>query len=103
MPTRRKIAAEEAHLHQWVSTAKSGQLRGRRNKDTKPELALRHALFALGARYRLQWRVGEHATADIAFLGRKVAIFVDGCFWHGCPRHGQRVFTGANAERWVAK
>src|SRR5947209_7943614 len=87
----------------WVSTKSSGLLRGRRNKDTKPELALRRALHSLGARYRLQYSVANQVVADLAFTRHRAAIFVDGCFWHGCPKHGRRNFTGPNAGRWIAK
>ena len=56
-----------------------------RPKDTKPELILRKALFARGLRFRLNYRVAGYRV-DIAFPSRKLAIFVDGCFWHGCPK-----------------
>ena len=48
-------------------------------------MGLRKALWKSGLRYRL--RPGLPGTPDLAFFGRKVAIFVDGCFWHGCPEH----------------
>lgn len=54
-------------------------------KDTKPELILRKALWASGMRYRLKNRLP--GRPDLYFPGRKLAIFVDGCFWHGCPDH----------------
>lgn len=55
-----------------------------RGKDTGPELALRRELWAAGVRgYRL--RPSLPGKPDIAFMGKKVAVFVDGCFWHGCP------------------
>lgn len=55
-----------------------------RSTHTKPELVLRKALWAEGLRYRLHY---GREKIDIAFPGKKVAVFVDGCFWHGCPRH----------------
>lgn len=58
------------------------------NKDTRPELAIRHLLHALGYRYRLH-RHDLPGTPDVCFPGRKKAIFVHGCFWHrhqGCRR-----------------
>ena len=64
---------------------KSEQMARVRNKDTEPEMVLRKALWKSGLRYRL--RPGLPGTPDLAFFGRKVAIFVDGCFWHGCPEH----------------
>ncbi len=55
-------------------------------KDTKPELILRRALWAAGLRYRLGVKpLG--VRADVVFPGPRVAVFVDGCFWHGCPDH----------------
>ncbi|HVA89820.1 MAG TPA: very short patch repair endonuclease [Chloroflexota bacterium] len=78
-------------------------MQGNRSRDTKPELALRSALHALGLRYRVSTRPlpGLRCTADLVFRPATVAVFVDGCFWHGCPRHGRRVVT--NAEYWSAK
>lgn len=54
-----------------------------RNQDTKPEIKLRKALFKEGFRYRVRHKLP--GKPDIIFPGRKIAIFVDGCFWHGCP------------------
>jgi DNA mismatch endonuclease (patch repair protein) len=71
---------------------------GRRN--TAPELALRKALTALGLRYRLHRR-DLPGTPDITFIRARVAVFVDGCFWHGCVEHG--VMPKANRDWWRAK
>lgn len=57
-----------------------------RGKNTNPELNLRKALWNVGLRYRLQYRIGKYRP-DIVFLGGKLAVFVDGCFWHSCPIH----------------
>lgn len=57
-----------------------------RGRNTKPELALRRALYAEGVRFRIHNR-SIPGTPDIAHKGARVAVFVDGCFWHGCPRH----------------
>lgn len=64
-------------------------MRGNKGRDTKPELALRSAVHALGMRYRVGVRpVPEvRRTADLVFTRAKVAVFLDGCFWHGCPEH----------------
>lgn len=72
-------------------------------KDTKPELALRRALHARGHRYRVQLPVPGVARRriDIAFPRRKVAVFVDGCFWHRCPVHCRLPAT--NEEWWLWK
>lgn len=54
-----------------------------KSKDTQPELLLRRALWSKGLRYRVQYK--SEGTPDIAFPKKKVAVFVDGCFWHKCP------------------
>ena len=59
-------------------------------RDTKPELAIRREPHRRGFRFRLDVRVSEsiRSRPDIVFNGARVAVFVDGCFWHGCPDHG---------------
>lgn len=71
--------------------------------DTAIELRLRRLLHRLGLRYRLHARPirGVRRTADIVFGPARVAVFVDGCFWHGCPEHG--AFPKSNAAFWRAK
>lgn len=61
-----------------------------RRRDTAPELALRRELHRRGLRYRVDMAPirGERSRADIVFSRARVAVFVDGCFWHGCPVHG---------------
>jgi DNA mismatch endonuclease, patch repair protein len=87
-----------------VSTAEGEHLAGRKNNDTAPEIALRKALHAQGARFRLHRQLAKGCTPDIVMPGRSLAIFVDGCFWHGCPEHGRRTgFTGPNAQLWEEK
>ena len=56
-----------------------------RSKDTSPEIALRKKLWSAGCRYRLHY--GKEKI-DIAFIGKRATVFVDGCFWHFCPLHG---------------
>ncbi len=67
---------------------------------TKPEMVLRKHLHALGRRFRVQLKVDglPRRTVDIAFPRQRVAVFVDGCFWHGCAEHGTRPKT--NPEWW---
>src|ERR1700760_2297963 len=68
-------------------------MKANRRSDTKPELALRAALHARGYRYRKDFRLDlplRRVRPDIAFTSRKVAVFVDGCFWHACPDHGSK-------------
>ncbi len=71
-----------------------------RGRDTSPEIALRSALWRLGLRYRVHFRIGR-TRPDVTFLGPKVVIFVDGCFWHGCPIHA--VIPKTNREFWQKK
>lgn len=74
-----------------------------RQRGTDIELELRKALYASGLRYRLQAPLlsKPRRVADIAFLGPRVAVFVDGCFWHGCPLHA--TWPKENADFWRAK
>ena len=87
-----------------MSTTAGRHLSGRKKKDTSPEVALRKALHAQGARFRLHRQLAKGCTPDIVMPSRRLAIFVDGCFWHGCPRHGRKTpFTGPNAALWQDK
>lgn len=73
-------------------------------RDTKPELSLRQALHSRGLRYRVNMRLdlpGIRVRPDIVFTRRKLAVFVDGCFWHGCPLHATQ--PKDNARFWAAK
>lgn len=72
-------------------------------EDTSPELALRRELFSRGLRYRVHYKVPglPRRKVDIAFTRKKIAVQVDGCFWHGCPEHG--VVPGRNSDWWKWK
>ena len=71
-----------------------------RGKNTGPEVSLRKALWAAGIRgYRIHKK--SVRNADIAFMRKRIAIFVDGCFWHGCPEHGTSPKN--NAGFWEKK
>lgn len=71
-----------------------------RGKDTAPEMLLRRAAWSIGLRYRLHRRVGR-VRPDLVFVGAKVAVFVDGCFWHRCPIHS--VLPKNNRPFWEKK
>lgn len=71
-----------------------------RGRDTRPELALRRLLHAAGLRFRVGLRC-ERSRPDVVFPRAKVAVFVDGCFWHGCPMHAVKPKT--NAGFWSEK
>jgi DNA mismatch endonuclease (patch repair protein) len=75
-----------------------------RREGTATELVLRRALHALGLRYRLHRAPlpGLRRKADIVFGPARVAVFVDGCFWHGCPEHGRRAHH-VNGWYWPDK
>lgn len=78
-------------------------MQGNRSRDTKPELAVRKLLHAAGLRYRVAYRPlpALHRTADIAFTRARIAVFIDGCFWHRCPDHASTPRT--RTEFWVKK
>jgi DNA mismatch endonuclease (patch repair protein) len=79
-------------------------MRANRRTGTKPEMALRRALHRQGWRYRKDYRLdldGARVRPDIVFTARRVAVFVDGCFWHVCPEHGTK--PAANTWYWGPK
>lgn len=71
-----------------------------RRKDTAAELHLRRALWRAGLRYRVHLRVAG-TPPDLVFTRAKVAVFVDGCYWHGCPRH--YVPPKSNESFWIKR
>lgn len=78
-------------------------MQGNRSRDTKPELAVRSAVHRRGLRYRVAARPLPELrrTADLVFRKAKIAVFVDGCYWHGCPEHHTQPVT--NFEYWADK
>lgn len=85
-----------------VSVATRHVMQANRSEDTKPELLLRAALRQAGLPgYRLHWRKAP-GRPDICYPGRRVAIFVNGCFWHRCPRCDLPL-PRTNAEFWRQK
>lgn len=83
--------------------AVSARFAGLSSSNTLPELALRRELHRRGLRFRVFYKVPglPRRTLDIAFTRRRVAIFVDGCFWHGCAQHYKP--PGTNAAWWAWK
>lgn len=80
-------------------------MQGNRSSGTSPEVRLARAMRALGMRPRRQVRLpidGRRRTADFAWPGRRVAVFVDGCYWHCCPDHALWP-AKTNASYWSAK
>jgi DNA mismatch endonuclease (patch repair protein) len=90
-----------------VPPASSNQVQSRmratRRRDTPAELAIRSLIHRLGLRYRVDVSPlkGIRRRADLVFASSRVAVFVDGCFWHGCPEHA--TWPKANAEFWRKK
>lgn len=78
-------------------------MQANRARDTAPEIAVRRLLHAAGLRYRVAYRPEPRLrrTADIVFTRQRIAVFIDGCYWHACPEHGTT--ARSNAEYWSAK
>ncbi len=90
-------------LQAWQSTAAGRHLSGRRSKHTEPEMLLRRAVHGLGLRYALHKRLAKGCTPDLVLVRHRLAVFVDGDFFHGCPKHGRTEFSGPNADLWREK
>lgn len=114
MPDRRTWAVSESGRQAENSMKSDGRpppssraalkrMQAARPRDTGPEVSLRRCLHAAGLRFRVDMPVllEVRRRADIVFPGAKVAVFVDGCFWHCCPLH--RTFPKANAAWWAEK
>lgn len=78
-------------------------MKANRARDTSPEMAVRRMVHGFGLRYRVSARPvpGIRRTADLLFKGPQVAVFIDGCFWHGCPEHSTSFKK--NSDFWTAK
>ncbi|MDW5328678.1 very short patch repair endonuclease [Plantactinospora sp. KLBMP9567] len=102
-PAARK-GTDQRGYGSWASSeATRNIMRANRGRDTKPEILLRARLHAMGLRYRTSHPPlpGLRRTADIVFSRAKVAVFVDGCYWHGCPDHHRPATK--NKEFWKTK
>ncbi|MXZ52250.1 MAG: very short patch repair endonuclease [Acidimicrobiaceae bacterium] len=78
-------------------------MQGNRSRDTKPEMAVRSAVHRRGIRFRVSARPQPEIarTADLVLRKTRIAVFVDGCYWHGCPDHHTQPAT--NAQYWADK
>ncbi|MEQ0559396.1 very short patch repair endonuclease [Amycolatopsis sp. NEAU-NG30] len=97
-------AGSRSKAGSWAtSSATRASMQANRRRDTKPELAVRSYVHALGLRYRVDVRPvpSLRRTADLVFARIKIAVFVDGCFWHGCPAHYKP--PASNSDYWTAK
>lgn len=85
-----------------TSDAVTRSMKGNKGGNTKPELKLRRLLREAGyPGYRLHWKSAP-GRPDIAYPGRRIAVFVNGCFWHRCP-HCQPIAPRSNSEFWERK
>lgn len=85
-----------------ITKEQRSRLMGRvRKRGTELELLLRKALWQAGFRYRLKTKIKLPGSPDLFFPRAKIAVFVDGCFWHGCPIHG--TMSKTNTDFWRAK
>lgn len=77
-------------------------MKSNRRRDTLPELAVRRLVHAAGLRYRVDFPpLGGRRRADIVFTRKRIAVFIDGCFWHECPIHASA--PKRNREYWIPK
>jgi DNA mismatch endonuclease, patch repair protein len=106
-PLGRERPAEKrsADAGSWATSFTARRaMQANRSVDSQPELRLRSALHRLGLRFRRNYAIevdGLRVRPDVVFPRRRVAVFLDGCYWHGCPQHGEQ--PRANADYWKAK
>jgi DNA mismatch endonuclease (patch repair protein) len=96
--------APDASSEYVTTPGRSRNMAAIRRKDTQPEVRVRSALHTLGYRFRKDHPIrvgGKTVRPDVAFTRRRVAIFIDGCFWHSCPQHGRT--PNANPGYWTPK
>ncbi len=101
----RRTRRPQSAASSYASTAGvRARMQVQRTRDTAPEMAVRRLLHSAGFRYRVDRAPleGMRRRADIVFGPARVAVFIDGCFWHGCPQHG-RPQTRANPDYWAEK
>jgi DNA mismatch endonuclease, patch repair protein len=104
MPAKPKSRADRERVTSWATTpATRLSMQSNRSRDTVPERALRSAAHRLGLRFRVAARPLPELrrTADLVFSGEKIAVFLDGCYWHGCPVHHRQ--PSANSDYWSGK
>jgi DNA mismatch endonuclease, patch repair protein len=91
----------------WPASVDAGvsrSMRANRRRDTQPELQIRSLLHGRGRRFRVDFLVrleGARVRPDVAFTRARLAVFVDGCFWHSCPQHGHP--PKSHSDYWTAK
>lgn len=100
MDTRNWLEAEDLTRRLPTTAARSAAMSRIRSRNTRPEYLVRRALWNSGVRFRLH-NPRIPGRPDITHTGAKVAVFIDGCFWHGCPRH--YISPKSNASYWRNK
>jgi DNA mismatch endonuclease (patch repair protein) len=98
------VSEESDAVLSWASTpAIRKTMQGNRSRDTAPELLVRRAVHAMGLRYRVAARPEPNLrrTADLVFTRARIAVFIDGCYWHGCPDH--YIEPKRNVDYWRPK
>lgn len=104
-PNRRSTSPPAVPAGSFASSeAARRRMQQQQRRDTRPELAVRRAVHARGLRYFVHRRPLPtlRRSADLVFPSERVAVFVDGCFWHGCPDHGRREIR-ENTWYWPEK
>jgi DNA mismatch endonuclease (patch repair protein) len=100
-----RVTSSKATGWPGVPEARRRIMRSNTRRDTSPERAIRSALHAAGLRFRVDFPIkvagGRPIRPDVVFPRRRVAVFIDSCWWHSCPEHGTTPKT--NAEYWVPK
>lgn len=102
--SRRAVAHARGVYPPPLNPGRSRNMQANRRSNTKPEMLIRQLLHARGRRFRVDMRldVGNlRVRPDIVFTKRKIAVFVDGCFWHVCPEHGR--YPATNEWYWTPK
>lgn len=95
MPRRTRVPKASSELIRQ-------RMMSQKRRDTGPELEIRSRLHRLGHRFRVDYRVpGTRRRIDIAFTRKRIAVFIDGCFWHSCPRHATQ--PKSNRAWWKRK
>jgi DNA mismatch endonuclease (patch repair protein) len=102
-PERNYVVRMGSILSWASSVGRRRNMQAIRSRDTGPEMAIRRILYAAGLRYRVHYAPlwDLRRTADIVFTKKRIAVMIDGCFWHGCPEHNHAVRT--NALYWNQK
>lgn len=97
------MSRKETNIEPATDERTAARMSAQRTRDTTPEVRLRRILHSRGLRYRVDLALPglSRRRADITFPALRLAVFVDGCFWHGCPDH--KTSPKTNAEWWTAK